>query len=164
MSRSTTNYAGGGGAAARLLVLPRRATAALCFNDVVAIGLIRALTEAGVTVGRDFAVIGFDDIEEAKHMLPAADERFGERRKSGLSRGPASHAPDCEWRLRTRNHRLSDEPNYSLVLWNVSRCQGGDFVVTGIRCGLIGASAIAAEHMLEAFRANGGDAVTVLSL
>jgi len=68
---STTNYAGGGAAAARLLILPKRATAALCFNDVVAIGLIRALTLAGVAIGRDFAVIGFDDIEEAKHTLPA---------------------------------------------------------------------------------------------
>ena len=68
---SATNYAGGGAAAARLLVLPERATAALCFNDVVAIGLIRALIEAGVVIGRDFAVVGFDDIEEAKHMLPA---------------------------------------------------------------------------------------------
>ena len=29
------------------------------------------LTEAGVSVGREFAVIGFDDIEEAKHTLPA---------------------------------------------------------------------------------------------
>jgi LacI family transcriptional regulator len=37
----------------------------------VAIGLIRALTQAGVAIGRDFAVIGFDDIEEAKHTLPA---------------------------------------------------------------------------------------------
>jgi LacI family transcriptional regulator len=68
---STTNYAGGAAAAARLLVLPERATAALCFNDVVAIGFIRALTQAGVSIGREFAVIGFDDIEEAKHTLPA---------------------------------------------------------------------------------------------
>ena len=68
---STTNYAGGGAAAARLLVLPKRATAALCFNDVVAIGLVRALMQTGVAVGRDFAVIGFDDIEEAKYTLPA---------------------------------------------------------------------------------------------
>jgi LacI family transcriptional regulator len=68
---TTTNYAGGGGAAARLSNLPERATAALCFNDVVAIGLIRALSQTGVAIGRDFAVIGFDDIEEAKHTLPA---------------------------------------------------------------------------------------------
>jgi LacI family transcriptional regulator len=65
------NYSGGGAAAAQLVNLPRPATAALCFNDVVAIGLIRALTEAGVKVGRDFSAIGFDDIEEAKHTLPA---------------------------------------------------------------------------------------------
>jgi LacI family transcriptional regulator len=63
--------AGGGAAAPQLLNLHQPATAALCYNDVVAIGLVRALTEAGVAVGRDFAVIGFDDIEEAKHTLPA---------------------------------------------------------------------------------------------
>jgi LacI family transcriptional regulator len=68
---SATNYAGGAAAAARLLTLEKRATAALCFNDVVAIGLIRELTQAGIAVGRDFAVIGFDDIDEAQHMLPA---------------------------------------------------------------------------------------------
>jgi len=68
---TATNYSGGGAAVPRLLHLHEPATAALCFNDVVAIGLIRALTEAGVSVGGDFAVIGFDDIEEAKHTLPA---------------------------------------------------------------------------------------------
>ena len=36
----------------------------------MAIGLIRALTHAGVAIGSEFAVIGFDDIDEAKHMLP----------------------------------------------------------------------------------------------
>ena len=66
-----TNYSGGGAAAPHLLNLREPATAALCYNDVVAIGLIRALTEAGVSVGKDFAVVGFDDIEEAKHTLPA---------------------------------------------------------------------------------------------
>ena len=66
-----TNYSGGRAAVPQLLNLRDPATAALCFNDVVAIGLIRALTQVGVTIGRKFAVIGFDDIEEAKHMLPA---------------------------------------------------------------------------------------------
>src|SRR5215467_1679060 len=68
---TTTNYSGGGAAAPQLRNLRKPETAALCFNDVVAIGLIRALAEAGVAVGDDFAVIGFDDIEEAKHTLPA---------------------------------------------------------------------------------------------
>jgi len=35
--------------------------------------------------------------------------------------------------------------------------------VTGLRWGLIGASTIAAEHMIGAFRANGGEAVAVMS-
>ena len=65
------NYSGGGTAVPQLLNLREPATAALCYNDVVAIGLVRAFTEAGISVGSDFAVIGFDDIEEAKHTLPA---------------------------------------------------------------------------------------------
>ena len=64
-------YSGGGAATPQLLNLHKPATAALCYNDVVAIGLIRALTEIGIVVGKDFAVIGFDDIDEAKHTLPA---------------------------------------------------------------------------------------------
>jgi 1,5-anhydro-D-fructose reductase (1,5-anhydro-D-mannitol-forming) len=35
--------------------------------------------------------------------------------------------------------------------------------VTGLRWGLIGASTIAAEHMIRAFRANGGEAAAVMS-
>jgi LacI family transcriptional regulator len=66
-----TTYAGGGAALPQLLNLSEPATAALCFNDVVAIGLMRAFAAAGVAVGKDFSVIGFDDIEEAKHTYPA---------------------------------------------------------------------------------------------
>jgi LacI family transcriptional regulator len=68
---TTANYSGGGAAAPQLINLNEPASAALCFNDVVAIGLTRALMEAGVSVGSDFDVIGFDDIEEVKHTLPA---------------------------------------------------------------------------------------------
>lgn len=66
-----TSYAGGGSAAAQLINLGEPASAALCFNDAVAIGLMRALGAAGVSVGPDFSVIGFDDIDEARHMYPA---------------------------------------------------------------------------------------------
>ena len=68
---SLINYSGGASAAPQLLGLARPATAALCFNDVVAIGVIRAFAAAGVSVGQDFGVIGFDDIDEAKHTYPA---------------------------------------------------------------------------------------------
>jgi LacI family transcriptional regulator len=68
---SLINYSGGAAVVPQLLGRARSATAALCFNDVVAIGVIRAFAATGVTVGRDFGVIGFDDIDEARHTFPA---------------------------------------------------------------------------------------------
>jgi LacI family transcriptional regulator len=37
---------------------------------VVAIGAMHALSERGRVPGRDFAVVGFDDIAEARQMSP----------------------------------------------------------------------------------------------
>ena len=45
-------------------------TAAVCFNDVVAFGVMLGLHRMGWEAGRDFSVIGFDDIEEAKLWQP----------------------------------------------------------------------------------------------
>lgn len=44
--------------------------AAICFNDLVALGLQAGLAEHGRTVGRDFYLVGFDDIEEASLAFP----------------------------------------------------------------------------------------------
>jgi LacI family transcriptional regulator len=46
-------------------------TAALCYNDVVAFGVMLRLYSIGVRVGTDFAVVGFDNIEEAALWRPA---------------------------------------------------------------------------------------------
>lgn len=79
------NRAGGHAAVQQVLRLAAPATAALCFNDVVAIGAIYALAGQGRAVGRDFAVVGFDDIADAKLIQPplttvAVDpQRLGER-------------------------------------------------------------------------------------
>ena len=67
---TTPSYAGGEAAAAPLLALGEPSTAALCFNDAVAIGLMRALAARGVAVGADFSLVGFDDIDEARHTFP----------------------------------------------------------------------------------------------
>jgi LacI family transcriptional regulator len=46
-------------------------TALIAFNDVTAIGAIRALKEAGLRVPEDVSVIGFDDIEGAAYLMPS---------------------------------------------------------------------------------------------
>jgi len=51
--------------------LERRPTAVVCFNDVVAIGAMLAIARQGLAVGRDVAVVGFDDTTEARHLSPA---------------------------------------------------------------------------------------------
>lgn len=44
--------------------------AAVCFNDLVALGMMSALNQSGVRVGQDFYLVGFDDIEECSHVFP----------------------------------------------------------------------------------------------
>jgi DNA-binding LacI/PurR family transcriptional regulator len=44
--------------------------AIFCFNDEIALGALRALHEAGLSVPGDVAVIGIDDIEEGRFSLP----------------------------------------------------------------------------------------------
>jgi LacI family transcriptional regulator len=44
--------------------------AAVCFNDLVALGVISGFASRGRVVGRDFRLVGFDDIEEAAHSHP----------------------------------------------------------------------------------------------
>ncbi len=62
--------AGGKAAAQRLLALPQPPTALFCFNDMMAIGALCALHEAGVRVPAGCSVIGFDDLELAAYCCP----------------------------------------------------------------------------------------------
>ena len=61
-----------GGAQALDTVLAQRdpPTAAVCFNDIVAFGVCLGLRRRGIEPGRGFAVIGFDDVQEAVHADP----------------------------------------------------------------------------------------------
>ena len=45
--------------------------AALCFNDLVALGMLSGFDEIGRRVGKDFSIVGFDDIEEASQTYPS---------------------------------------------------------------------------------------------
>jgi LacI family transcriptional regulator len=66
-----TNRKGGMACLDTALALAEPPTAALCFNDAVAFGVMLALRKRGLEPGRDFAVVGFDDVVEAQHYMPA---------------------------------------------------------------------------------------------
>ena len=45
--------------------------AAICFNDLVALGMLSGCHEVEWHVGTDFLIVGFDDIEEAAQAYPS---------------------------------------------------------------------------------------------
>jgi DNA-binding LacI/PurR family transcriptional regulator len=56
--------------AGRVLANNPEVTAVFAANDQMALGLLRALDEAGRAVPRDVSVVGFDDIPEAAYLIP----------------------------------------------------------------------------------------------
>jgi DNA-binding LacI/PurR family transcriptional regulator len=61
----------GADAARAVLALSEPPDAMVCFNDLLALGALRALAEAGVRVPDEVAVIGVDDIEDARYSSPS---------------------------------------------------------------------------------------------
>jgi LacI family repressor for deo operon, udp, cdd, tsx, nupC, and nupG len=62
---------GGERALPRLMALDHPPSAVFCYNDMTAIGLMRAARHMGLSVPRDLAVVGFDDIPFASYVTPA---------------------------------------------------------------------------------------------
>jgi LacI family transcriptional regulator len=66
--------------------------AAVCFSDLVALGMLSGFAELGVAVGTEFRVVGFDDIEECALVFPQLTsvrcdvKRFGERAAEAMLR------------------------------------------------------------------------------
>ena len=65
----TGDWSADSGYAAGALIDPA-ATAVVCGNDQMALGLVHALTDLGRRVPQDVSVVGFDDIPESAHSLP----------------------------------------------------------------------------------------------
>jgi LacI family transcriptional regulator len=66
-STATLTVAGGREAASQIIGLPsaRRPTAAVCANDLMALGVLQEMVRHGVRVPEDFAIVGYDDIDFA---------------------------------------------------------------------------------------------------
>lgn len=96
---------GGYGGMRELLGLSPRPQAVFAVNDMMAIGALRAIREAGLSVPGDIAVMGFDDIPTAKLVYPALttiaqhQEQLGRRAAEMLLERINGTAPDtgrCE--------------------------------------------------------------------
>ncbi|HVY19946.1 MAG TPA: LacI family DNA-binding transcriptional regulator [Bauldia sp.] len=102
------SFEAGAAAAKRFLALARRPTAVFGASDQVAIGFIKAVRDAGLSVPGDVSVAGFDDIEYANLFSPAlttmrqpradlgraAAENLVER-MTGLAGGPTRTRLPC---------------------------------------------------------------------
>lgn len=54
----------------QLLSVTPQVTAVICGNDLMAMGAINQIQREGLTVGKDIAVVGFDDIPSAAYVNP----------------------------------------------------------------------------------------------
>ena len=85
--------------AKHLLASKRPFTALFAYNDISAIGSIRAFQEAGLQVPGDVSVVGFDDIRIAVHNNPSLTtvrqplERMGEIAAHALLERLEEHVP-----------------------------------------------------------------------
>lgn len=99
----------GAGAVRQLLADGVQFDAVFALNDTLALGALRALGEAGIRIPTDVAVMGFDNIDEARFSLPSlssvdpgresiadtAVEMLVERiRETGAPRAPRLLKPD----------------------------------------------------------------------
>ncbi|MDQ6648260.1 MAG: LacI family DNA-binding transcriptional regulator [Pseudomonadota bacterium] len=78
-------------------------TAAVCYNDAVALGLMLGLNQRGLRPGQDFALTGFDDIAEAALGMPplttlsaAPQERGRQAARMVLRRLQHPQAESCQ--------------------------------------------------------------------
>ncbi|MBI5282380.1 MAG: LacI family DNA-binding transcriptional regulator [Candidatus Solibacter usitatus] len=61
---------GGAPAMESLLSLPSPPTAVFCYNDMTALGAIRAISARGLRVPADISIVGFDDLFFAQYSAP----------------------------------------------------------------------------------------------
>jgi DNA-binding LacI/PurR family transcriptional regulator len=70
--QAQSNDAEGGYRAMQALIgLPERPTAVFAADDIMAVGALKAVADAGLRVPDDFSIVGFDDIELARFFCPS---------------------------------------------------------------------------------------------
>jgi DNA-binding LacI/PurR family transcriptional regulator len=70
-------------ASPQLLAMQKRPTAIVCWNDLVAIGMMNGIARAGLVAGQDISVTGYDDLEEAEIATPSLTTVWNGQREVG---------------------------------------------------------------------------------
>src|SRR5690606_88762 len=76
-------------AARRLLALPEPPTAIFAASDMMALGVMRAAAERGLSVPDDLSLIGFDDMQLAAHVHPPLTTLRQDKQGLGARAGEA---------------------------------------------------------------------------
>jgi len=122
--KNVANYerSDGKAAMAELLALDKPPDAVLCFNDLMAIGALRACVDDGVDIPGDVAIAGFDNIAEGQFSTPtlttvAADMDVLSREAIRLLLSRVEGAAESTetltvpWRLELRESTLGRSPS-----------------------------------------------------
>ena len=120
--RDAMSLEGGHAAGQRLLAAEPRPTAAICHNDVMAIGLLQACAEHRVRVPEDLSIVGWDDVpvREPRHAPAHHRARAPVRARPGRG-AKAARADGRPTRRRGAEPPLALE----LVVRRSSRPPGG---------------------------------------
>ena len=115
------HVSGGQAAMERLLAAHPDLTAVVCYNDLTAIGAMRALRAAGRSIPQDVSVVGFDGIDLAGYVEPPLTTVAQQTREMG------------RWAVETVLARLEEgaAPRSGAVLLSVALRRGGS---TGPAC------------------------------
>ncbi len=74
-----------GGYAAMQILLSQHPDAVFVANDIMAVGAMRAITQAGLRVPQDVALVGFDDMPVASQVQPALTTVRQPKRRAGAA-------------------------------------------------------------------------------
>ena len=55
----------------KILSMKNHPTAVFAASDAIAIGAMRAISEAGLSIPKDISLIGFNDVDACKYTTPA---------------------------------------------------------------------------------------------
>ena len=75
----------GGGVDAAAILAPRPPAAVIAYNDQLAVGLMRGLTDLGLRVPQDVSIVGFDNTYLADLVTPGLTTVAAPLRQAGLS-------------------------------------------------------------------------------